>query len=163
MRADRSSSAKILSTPVGLALVPRGEDSSSAKNSFHRRTKSVSCSVSRRPTPRLSLTSCRRSNSHAYTFRSSLSFAGAISCLRSNSRSTLDDTLLQSSYVVYSLMSVTTPAPTVRPPSRIAKRSSVSIAIGVMSSISSSTLSPGMTISVPSGSVATPVTSVVRK
>jgi len=63
----------------------------------------------------------------------------------------------------YSIISVTTPAPTVRPPSRIAKRSSFSIAIGVINSTDSSTLSPGITISVPSGSVATPVTSVVRK
>ena len=51
-----------------------------------------------------------------------------------------------------------------RPPSRIAKRSSFSIAIGVISStVIPSTLSPGITISRPSGSVATPVTSVVRK
>ena len=64
---------------------------------------------------------------------------------------------------VYSMMSATTPAPTVRPPSRIAKRSSLSIAIGVISSTVISTLSPGITISVPSGNVATPVTSVVRK
>src|SRR6266496_2351659 len=60
---------------------------------------------------------------------------------------------------VYSRISVTTPAPTVRPPSRMAKRSSFSIAIGVISSTVMSTLSPGITISRPSGSVATPVTS----
>src|SRR5690606_30019234 len=53
----------------------------------------------------------------------------------------------------------TTPAPTVRPPSRIAKRSPSSIAIGMISSTLSFTLSPGITISVPSGSCATPVTS----
>src|SRR6266702_2902651 len=63
----------------------------------------------------------------------------------------------------YSKILVTTPAPTVRPPSRMAKRSPSSIAIGVMRSIFSCTLSPGITISVPSGSVHTPVTSVVRK
>ena len=63
----------------------------------------------------------------------------------------------------YSMTSVTTPEPTVRPPSRIAKRRPVSMAIGWISSISIWTLSPGMTISVPSGSLATPVTSVVRK
>src|SRR5688572_6842046 len=63
----------------------------------------------------------------------------------------------------YARISVTTPAPTVRPPSRIAKRSSRSIAIGVISSISICTLSPGITISTPSGSVTEPVTSVVRK
>src|SRR5262249_1498293 len=63
----------------------------------------------------------------------------------------------------YSKILVTTPAPTVRPPSRMAKRSPSSIAIGVISSIFIWTLSPGMTISVPSGRVQTPVTSVVRK
>ena len=65
--------------------------------------------------------------------------------------------------LLYSLISVTTPAPTVRPPSRIAKRSSLSIAIGVINSTSIATLSPGITISVPSGKVTAPVTSVVRK
>src|SRR5262249_19039300 len=63
----------------------------------------------------------------------------------------------------YATSSATTPAPTVRPPSRMAKRSSFSIAMGVISSISIVTLSPGMTISRPCGSFATPVTSVVRK
>ena len=37
------------------------------------------------------------------------------------------------------------------------------MAIGWMSSTDMSVLSPGMTISVPSGRVTTPVTSVVRK
>ena len=63
----------------------------------------------------------------------------------------------------YSLMPMTTPEPTVRPPSRIAKRRPFSIAIGVISSTSMSTLSPGMHISTPSGREMTPVTSVVRK
>ena len=63
----------------------------------------------------------------------------------------------------YSLMAVTTPEPTVRPPSRIAKRNPSSIAMGVISSISITMLSPGITISTPSGRWATPVTSVVRK
>src|SRR2546425_12390348 len=63
----------------------------------------------------------------------------------------------------HSKILVTTPAPTVRPPSRMAKRSPSSMAMGVMRSIFSCTLSPGMTISVPSGRVHTPVTSVVRK
>ena len=63
----------------------------------------------------------------------------------------------------HSLILITTPEPTVRPPSRIAKRRPSSIAMGVMSSTSISTLSPGMHISVPSGSAMTPVTSVVRK
>ena len=58
---------------------------------------------------------------------------------------------------------VTRPAPTVRPPSRIAKRRPSSMAIGWISSTIMSVLSPGMTISRPSGRVTTPVTSVVRK
>src|SRR5262249_23466029 len=63
----------------------------------------------------------------------------------------------------YSRILVTTPAPTVRPPSRMAKRRPSSQAIGVMSSISRFVLPPGMIISVPCLSVHTPVTSVVRK
>ena len=63
----------------------------------------------------------------------------------------------------YSITSETTPAPTVRPPSRIANRNSFSRAIGVINSPTSSTLSPGITISTPSGNVARPVTSVVLK
>ena len=63
----------------------------------------------------------------------------------------------------YSMTCATTPAPTVRPPSRMAKRSFSSMAIGTISSTSIVTLSPGITISVPSGSFTTPVTSVVRK
>ena len=58
---------------------------------------------------------------------------------------------------------IPTPEPTVRPPSRIAKRRPSSIAIGAISSASNEMLSPGITISVPSGSVTEPVTSVVRK
>src|SRR5262249_22663626 len=64
-------------------------------------------------------------------------------------------------FAAYLTMSVTVPAPTVRPPSRMAKRTPFSIAIGAISSTSRFTLSPGITISVPSGNVATPVTSVV--
>ena len=63
----------------------------------------------------------------------------------------------------YSPTSVTAPEPTVRPPSRIAKRRPFSMAMGVISSTLISTLSPGMHISTPSGRVMTPVTSVVRK
>src|SRR5262252_4493435 len=63
----------------------------------------------------------------------------------------------------YSMMLATTPAPTVRPPSRMAKRSFSSIAIGTISVTSIAILSPGITISVPSGSATTTVTSVVRK
>ena len=58
---------------------------------------------------------------------------------------------------------VTRPEPTVRPPSRMAKPRPSSMAIGWMSSTVISVLSPGMTISVPSGRVMIPVTSVVRK
>src|SRR5439155_17022087 len=58
---------------------------------------------------------------------------------------------------------VTTPAPTVRPPSRMANRSCSSIAIGVISSIVIFVLSPGITISTPAGNSTEPVTSVVRK
>ncbi len=61
------------------------------------------------------------------------------------------------------MISLIVPAPTVLPPSRIAKRSPFSMATGVIRSISSSTLSPGITISTPAGNSATPVTSVVRK
>ncbi len=63
----------------------------------------------------------------------------------------------------YAMISLTTPAPTVLPPSLIANRTSFSIAIGVISSTATFTLSPGITISVPSGRVTTPVTSVVLK
>src|SRR5215472_12909061 len=58
---------------------------------------------------------------------------------------------------------MTRPAPTVRPPSRIAKRRPSSMAIGWIRSTFISVLSPGSTISVPSGRCTTPVTSVVRK
>ena len=63
----------------------------------------------------------------------------------------------------YLMILVTRPAPTVRPPSRIANRSPSSIAIGLPSSTVIATLSPGITISVPSGNSIVPVTSVVRK
>ena len=63
----------------------------------------------------------------------------------------------------YFLTLVTVPAPTVRPPSRIAKPRPSSIAIGWMSVTAMSVVSPGITISVPAGSSMTPVTSVVRK
>ena len=63
----------------------------------------------------------------------------------------------------YSMTLMTTPEPTVRPPSRIAKRRPSSMAMGLIRVISMSTLSPGMTISTPSGSLMSPVMSVVRK
>ncbi len=63
----------------------------------------------------------------------------------------------------YLLILETTPAPTVRPPSRIAKRRPSSIATGLISVTLIFTLSPGITISTPSGSCTAPVMSVVRK
>ena len=72
------------------------------------------------------------------------------------------DTQFISSYN-YSMIVATRPDPTVRPPSRIANVRPCSIAIGWISSIVISTLSPGIHISVPSGSVITPVISVVLK
>jgi len=63
----------------------------------------------------------------------------------------------------YSTISVTTPAPTVLPPSRIAKFNPSSIAIGEISSTFITVLSPGITISTPSSRRISPVTSVVRK
>jgi hypothetical protein len=63
----------------------------------------------------------------------------------------------------YCTISLIVPAPTVWPPSRIANRNPFSIATGVISSMTKLTLSPGITISVPAGSSATPVTSVVRR
>lgn len=71
--------------------------------------------------------------------------------------------ITNTSHVIYSITSVTTPAPTVLPPSLTANLSSFSIAIGAISSTCIVILSPGIIISTPSGSVATPVTSVVLK
>src|SRR5690606_7437650 len=51
----------------------------------------------------------------------------------------------------YLMILVTRPAPTVRPPSRIANRRPSSIAIGLPNSTVIVTLSPGITISVPDG------------
>ena len=64
---------------------------------------------------------------------------------------------------IYSTISVTRPDATVLQPSRIAKRKVFSIAIGAISSTFTAALSPGMIISVPSGRVMIPVTSVVLK
>src|SRR5882672_5401222 len=61
----------------------------------------------------------------------------------------------------YSMISVTAPAPTVWPPSRIANRKPFSNATGVINVTSQLTLSPGITISTPAGSFISPVTSVV--
>jgi hypothetical protein len=63
---------------------------------------------------------------------------------------------------LYLITFVITPEPTVRPPSRTANRSCSSIATGVISLTFMSMLSPGITISTPSGNSISPVTSVVR-
>ena len=63
----------------------------------------------------------------------------------------------------YSITLVTTPDPTVLPPSRMANRSPFSRTMGEMSFSDISMLSPGMTISTPSGNWISPVTSVVRR
>jgi hypothetical protein len=63
----------------------------------------------------------------------------------------------------YSMISATAPAPTVCPPSRMANRNPFSKATGVINVISHEMLSPGITISTPSGNFTSPVTSVVRK
>ena len=89
----------------------------------------------------------------------------SVSRLASGFRSVVfvKDTRSKTGSINYSTTSLTVPAPTVRPPSRIAKRNPFSIAMGAINSISIATLSPGITISTPVGSDATPVTSVVRK
>src|SRR5439155_2221146 len=60
------------------------------------------------------------------------------------------------------MISVTAPAPTVWPPSRIAKRKPFSRATGVISDTSQLTLSPGITISTPVGNFTSPVTAVAE-
>ena len=74
-------------------------------------------------------------------------------------RSTSWATLL----VAYLIILVTTPAPTVLPPSLIAKFNFSFIAIGVINLTLNLASSPGITISVPEGRVTSPVTSVVLK
>src|SRR2546422_1274686 len=56
----------------------------------------------------------------------------------------------------YSVISVTTPAPTVRPPSRIANRNSFSIATGVIRSLVIVTLPPRLSLSAPAGHATPP-------
>ena len=63
----------------------------------------------------------------------------------------------------YLIIFVTTPAPTVFPPSRMAKFKFWLIAIGVINFTLNFPSSPGITISVPEGRVTSPVTSVVLK
>src|SRR5450830_831166 len=72
-----------------------------------------------------------------------------------------DDSFVRSTQM--SRILATTPEPTVRPPSRMAKRRPSSIAIGLISFTVMLTWSPGMTISLSLGSSIAPVTSVVRK
>ena len=74
-------------------------------------------------------------------------------------RSTNWATLLRA----YSNILVTTPAPTVLPPSLIAKFNFSFIAIGVINFTVNFESSPGIIISVPLGSSTSPVTSVVLK
>ena len=81
----------------------------------------------------------------------------------SRSGNRIELVLCQSAVDCYSMISTTRPEPTVLPPSRIANRLPSSIAIGLPSSMSMVTLSPGMHISTPSGRCAAPVTSVVLK
>ena len=65
--------------------------------------------------------------------------------------------------LLYSLILVITPAPTVLPPSLIENLSPSSIATGTIKSTSIVVLSPGITISTPSPNSIDPVTSVVLK
>ena len=73
----------------------------------------------------------------------------------------LETVALPIELLAYSIIFVTTPEPTVLPPSLIAKFIPSSIAIGEINSTDISMLSPGITISTPSGSSTAPVTSVV--
>ena len=63
----------------------------------------------------------------------------------------------------HSMTLATTPAPTVFPPSLKANRRPSAMARGLINSISNVALSPGTTISTPSGSLQVPVTSAVLK
>ncbi len=62
----------------------------------------------------------------------------------------------------YFNIDVMTPAPTVRPPSRMANRLPVSNAIGEINVTFMLMLSPGITISTPAGNSIAPVMSIVR-
>src|SRR5207247_10627921 len=65
----------------------------------------------------------------------------------------------RSSLQLYCTISLMVPAPTVCPPSRMAKRKPFSVATGLVSPITSCPLSPGITTSVPERRSATPVRS----
>ena len=73
----------------------------------------------------------------------------------------LTDICCFSSHFYSSNILVKTPAPTVRPPSRIANLRPSSIATGVTRLMVILTLSPGITISTPSGNTISPVISLV--
>ena len=73
----------------------------------------------------------------------------------------LETTALPIELLAYSIILETTPEPTVRPPSLIAKFIPSSIATGEISSTDILKSSPGMTISTSEGSSTAPVTSVV--
>lgn len=75
----------------------------------------------------------------------------------------LQDLASSRKLIAYFKISVTCPAPTVRPPSRIANFKPFSIAMGWINFTVNAVLSPGITISVPAGNSTSPVTSVVRK
>ena len=71
--------------------------------------------------------------------------------------------VLSFAHAADSTLVITTPEPTVRPPSRMANRTFSSMAIGETNSTLSLTLSPGIHISTSPSRLAEPVTSVVRK
>ncbi len=72
------------------------------------------------------------------------------------------DLLFRHDVMAYSRILVMTPAPTVRPPSRMANLEPCSSATGTIRVTVRLTLSPGRTISTPEGSCTSPVTSIVR-
>jgi hypothetical protein len=91
------------------------------------------------------------------------SCVGALSAIGTTQRNDYPSLCFSFGHNSYSMMLVTTPDPTVLPPSRIAKRSPFSRTMGEMSFSFISILSPGITISTPSGNSISPVTSVVRR
>ena len=107
------------------------------------------------------LTSCKKLNGFIIN---SLSF-GRSGGTRTHNPGFWRPVLYQLSYTPrdYFIIFVTTPAPTVFPPSLIAKFNFSLIAIGVISLTLNFASSPGITISVPEGSSTSPVTSVVLK
>ncbi len=90
----------------------------------------------------------------------------AVIALKCNDRTNIfllgSHSILPTFFLCYVIILVTTPAPTVKPPSRMANFEPCSNATGTINSTVRFTLSPGITISTPSGSVMLPVTSIVR-